>query len=161
MRTESRPINFSSRLSPAPEKQHRLIQFAHERVPSLNARLSRPIDRFQMELKSGEYFQRCNWGLTPSAQLNQHSAIPRPAVSADFLPDHTFLRIEWQAFAALDETINLFGIRIFQVSLATVKSYGEAAALLAENLETMPAHNLRYKRLTECHGAVARCLRGQ
>ncbi|HZC59595.1 MAG TPA: hypothetical protein VE154_06340, partial [Chthoniobacterales bacterium] len=77
-----------------------------------------------------------------------------PKIASDCDAATTFLRIEWQALIAIDPSRILFGIRIYHCALDEVRSNGEAAGLLAENLRTMPEEMLRYKRLDQCRDRV-------
>ena len=129
------------------EKQNHSLSAAHAPVPGLNSRLGPSIERFWANLKPKECFQRLNWSLTSSRQMNQRPQDCIAEIESNCEPGRTFLRVEWQALMSIDDIRNIFGIRIYHISLESVRHQREAARLLAENLKTMPEDVLRYKRL--------------
>jgi hypothetical protein len=141
------------------EKQGRALSFAHAPVPKLNSQLGPSVERFFAHLKPEEFYQRSNWSLTSSRQMNQRPQdnIPELGPSCDLTG--TFLRVEWQALVSIDQTRVLFAIRIYHLMLATVRRQREAAHLLTENLQSMPEDMLRYKRLTKCRDRIVELLR--
>ncbi len=132
------------------EKRNQSVSIVHEPVPGLNVGLGARIGQFFERLESGECYQRSNWSLTSSRQMNQRPADAILEIGPDCDPVTTFLRIEWQALIAIDSRRILFGIRIYHCTIDVVRQNREAALLLAENLRTMPEEMLRYKRLTHC-----------
>jgi hypothetical protein len=136
------------------EKQDHPLSFAHSPVPGLNPQLGPSVERFFSHLQAPDCYQRSNWSLTSSRQMNQRPQDSIPEIKSDCDPTQTFLRIEWQALASLDDRRVIFGIRIYHLTLETVRRQGEAAQLLAENLRTMSAEMLRYKRLAGCRDRV-------
>lgn len=142
------------------EKCAHPVSLAHAPVPGLNALLGSQISQFLGALGAEKFYQRTNWGLTSSNQLNQHPKQQIPLIRPGATWTEIFLRFEWQAFGALTAALVLFGIRIFHVSLEHVRQNPEAAMLLAQNLETMPGEMLRYKRLDGCRDHIVKLLRG-
>jgi hypothetical protein len=136
------------------EKRKQSVSIVHGPVPGLNAQLGAGIEHFFERLRPGECYQRSNWSLTSSTQMNQRPVDGIPKIAADCDAATTFLRIEWQAMIAIDPLRILFGIRIYHCALAEVRRNSEAAGLLAENLRTMPEEMLRYKRLDQCRDRV-------
>jgi hypothetical protein len=140
------------------EKQNHPLAFAHAPVPGLEAQLGPSIERFFVNLKPQECYQRSNWSLTSSRQMNQRPQDGIAEIGANCQPDRTYLRVEWQALMSIDPFRDLFGIRIYHLTLETVCQHREAANLLAENLLTMPAEMLGYKRLAKCRDRIAELL---
>jgi PAS domain-containing protein len=136
------------------EKQDRALSFAHSPVPGLNSQLGPGVERFFGHLKPADCYQRSNWSLTSSMQMNQRPQDSIPEIKSDCDPSLTFLRIEWQALAMLDVRRVIFGIRVYHLTLESVRLQREAAKLLAENLQTMPEEMIRYKRLEGCRDRI-------
>jgi hypothetical protein len=142
------------------EKIGKSLFLTHAPVPGLNEDLGANISKLLARIDVGQFFQRTNWGLTGSAELDQHPChkICTIGVSAD--PQSVYLRIEWQVLTAISGTALLFGIRVFHVPLEEVKAAQELGLRLARNLETMPDAVARYKRLDQCREVLVRYLRG-
>jgi hypothetical protein len=141
------------------EKIGREMSFIHEAVPGLNSALGNQISGFLAKIRPGVSWNRTNWGLSRSAELNQHPrrGIPRLDESTEI--DGIFLRIEHQSLAALPESGGiLFGIRIEVVPLRRVMEDERAARRLAEALRTMPEEVARYKGLAAVRDKTARRL---
>jgi hypothetical protein len=49
----------------------------------------------------GQFFQRTNWGLTGTAELDQHPRLAIPAIGVEADPQSVYLRIEWQVLTAI------------------------------------------------------------
>jgi hypothetical protein len=133
------------------------VGLVHDRVPALNELLGPHIGQFLARLEVDKFYQRTNWGLTSSNQLNQHPKQQIPLIQASC--SDPFLRIEWQAFGALSSGLILFGIRIFHIPFKQVRQNPEAAALLARNLETMSPEMLEYKRFDGCRDQLVGLLK--
>jgi hypothetical protein len=135
------------------EKMGKPLVSAHGIVPGLNPALGAKIAPFITGLAEGRCYQRTNWGLTASDQLDQHPTrqIPKIRLRQGYggqAKDEVFLRIEWQALAALTTDLAVFGIRIFHLRLEQLDE--RSRGLLKENLRTMPAEMSRYKRIEHC-----------
>jgi hypothetical protein len=142
------------------EKRDQPVLIVHRPVPGLNAQLGASIGQFFARLDTGECYQRSNWSLTSSRQMNQRPRDAIPEIGSNCDPVATFLRIEWQALIPIDASRILFGIRIYHCTLEAVRRNRDAAFLLAENLRTMPEEMLRYKRLARCRKRVIGLLDG-
>ena len=141
------------------EKLGRPIEFIHDVVPGLNATLGPAIHRFLAGLKPGVAWLRSNWGLSRSAELNQHPDRELPRLDATIRADEVWLRVEYQALVALPESGGiLFGIRIASQPLAEVKSNPEVARRLARALRTMPAPVAVYKGIAPARERVLELL---
>jgi hypothetical protein len=125
------------------EKMGKPLVSAHGIVPGLNPALGAKIAPFITGIVEGRCYQRTNWGLTASEDWDQHPSCKIPQIS-----EKVFLRIEWQALTSLNEDLALFGIRIFHLTLEQLEE--RSRTLLKENLRTMPAEMLRYKRIEHC-----------
>jgi len=141
------------------EKIGKSLFLTHAPVPGLNDDLSANISKLLSRIEVGQFFQRSNWGLTGSAQFDQHPRREIPAISASADPGGVYLRIEWQVLTAISPDTLLFGIRVFHVPIAEVKESPDLAGRLATNLETMPDAVARYKRLDQCREILMRYLR--
>lgn len=134
------------------EKMGKPIEFIHGPVPGLNANIGPAIHKFLAGLKPGMASLRFNWGLSRSAELNQHPDRVLPRLDASVTLDEVWLRVEEQALVALPESGGiLFGIRILNHPLVEVRQDCAVAVKLRRALETMPDAVARYKNL-----AVAR-----
>jgi dimethylamine monooxygenase subunit A len=141
------------------QKQHSPISSLHAPVPGLNFQLGSAVERFIGDLRPEECYQRMNWGLTSSSQMNQHPRDDIVEIASDCHAAETFVRVEWQALMAVDDLRAVFGIRIYHVTLESIRRVPEVARLLAENLKTMPEEMLRYKRLIRCRPRILELLR--
>jgi hypothetical protein len=142
------------------DKMGKSLFLTHAPVPGLNDDLGANISKLLSRIEVGQFFQRTNWGLTGSPELDQHPRHAVPQIGADADPATVYLRIEWQVLTAISAETLLFGIRVFHVPISELKESTELAIRLAGNLETMPDAVARYKRLEQCRDAVARYLRG-
>jgi hypothetical protein len=129
------------------EKRDQPLSLVHAPVPGLNLRLGAGIEQFLGRLNPGDCYQRSNWSLTSSKQLNQQPQDNIPEIDPNCDAAEAFLRVEWQSLVLIDPTRILFGIRIYQCAFDYIRKNREAARLLADNLRTMPEEMLRYKRL--------------
>jgi len=128
------------------EKMGRPLEEIHGVVPGLNTQLSRPISGFLAKMAPGVSWLRANWGLSRSAELNQHPTRKLPRLDASVRADEVWLRVEWQSLVALPTNQGvLFGIRIEVFPLAQVKQDRAAAEGLRQALRTMPVEMATYK----------------
>jgi hypothetical protein len=142
------------------DKKDGALSLAHSPVPGLNSQLGPSVDRFFGHLKPKDCYQRSNWSLTSSRQMNQRPQDNIPKINSDCDPNLTFLRIEWQAVALIDDCRVIFGIRVYHLTLESVRGQREASKLLAENLQSMPEEMLRYKRLEGCRDRIVKLMEG-
>ena len=137
------------------EKMGRPLEEIHGVVPGLNTQLSRPISGFLGKMAPGVSWLRANWGLSRSAELNQHPARKRPRLDAGVRADEVWLRVEWQSLVALPANQGvLFGIRIEVFPLAQVKEDLAAAEGLRRALQTMPEQMAAYKGIASARGRL-------
>ena len=137
------------------EKLGHTLDFIHGVVPGLNAALASPIQQFLSRLKPGVAFQRDNWGLVATAELNLHPARKLPGPTLPVALGRLWLRVEHQALVALPRTGGvLFGIRIALHRLDEVARDPAAATGLRRGLASMPAEVAAYKRLDAVRDAI-------
>jgi hypothetical protein len=119
----------------------------HAVVPGLNVELGRKIGVFFERLQIGEGWARANWGLSTSAERNQHPSRPYTPLSSETPMGDVFVRLESQHLQKLPRAgAAAFGIRILNFALGeVVAGYPEIAAGLKERLRTMPAEIAAYK----------------
>ena len=141
------------------EKLGHTLDFIHGVVPGLNTALASPIQQFLARLKPGVAFQRDNWGLVATDELNLHPARKVPAPALPVALDRLWLRVEHQALVALPRTGGvLFGIRIALHRLDQVALDAAASAGLRRALASMPADVAAYKRIDAVRGAIVALL---
>jgi hypothetical protein len=138
------------------------ISFIHGPVPGLNGALAPRIAGFLSRLKPGPAFLRANWGLSRSAELNQHPEQHIPRLTPPLRVDEVFVRIENQALVALPASAGvLFGIRLEVHPLDEVRRDPVAARGLARALRTMPDDMAAYKNITAARADVLAMLDGK
>jgi hypothetical protein len=141
------------------EKFGRTLDDIHGVVPGLNPALAPAIGQFLRKLRPGAPYERANWGLAATPELNLHPALNRPRLGAELDVTRTWLRIEEQILAAMPATGGiLFGIKIIVVPLARLLDDPALRAGLRRALATMPDELARYKGLAPVRAALlARC----
>ncbi len=126
------------------------VHAIHSPVPTLNEKLGTHIDKFLARLEPGKAWERSNWGLSRSAELNQHPTRDIPRLAPPFAADEAWIRIEDQVLYRLPKTqALLFGIRLVNVSLAELKKFPDAQAGLHRAIATMPEDIADYKNVTD------------
>lgn len=128
------------------DKIGRPVSEIHSVVPGLNSAIGSQIDGFLSRIKPGISWERLNWGLSGSPELNQHPVRPLPRLNPAVNLEEVWLRVEYQSLCALPNTGGvLFGIRLAIFPLAEVRRDMEAAAGLLNALQTMPEEMAVYK----------------
>ena len=131
----------------------------HAPVPTLNSSLGARIDAFLANLRADTVWERWNWGLAPSAELNDHPARGLPRLTAATTLDACWFRAEHQAFRLLPETRTiLFAIRIELVPLREIAADCALATRIAGALRSMPAEIAAYKGLATARLPLAALL---
>ena len=142
-------ICFPSSWSPE-EKLGLPIYEIHSVVPTLNRGLGARIDKFLANLKPGAAWERANWGLSGSPELNQHPTRANRRLKPPFGTEEAWVRIENQILLRLPKTGGiLFGIRLLNISLAEVKRHPQACKGLHRAIATMPDEVADYKSITQ------------
>ena len=132
------------------EKIGRPITSVHEIVPGLNESLGSQISSFLMKLRPGVAWSRSNWGLSRSAELNQHPARGLPRLDDEVGLEDVWLRVEHQVLVALPKASGiLFGIRIAHHLLVDIQKNTLLAQRLAHALRTMPEPVAAYKGIAK------------
>lgn len=134
------------------EKLGKSLNWIHAVVPNLNEELGSRVDRLLRKLQPGFSWERANWGLSRSPELNLHPKRETPKLSADVGIDEVWFRVERQALVTLPDSGGiLFGIRLEIWPLADVKADSVGREGLHRALATMPERMAVYKSI-----AVAR-----
>lgn len=127
----------------------RSVREIHDLVPGLNSAHGMRIDRFLANLKPGVSWERCNWGISRSPELNQHPDRNLPRLDASVELGEVWLRIEHQSFMALPDTGGvLFAIRIVVRPLREIREDPSILSAFVRALRTMPEEMARYKRIS-------------
>lgn len=131
------------------EKMEKPMLAIHEPVPGLNETLGRQIDGFLRKIKPGVSWERFNWGLSRSPELNLHPSRDLPRLNAEVGADEVWWRLEEQSLVALPETGGvLFGIKLVVKPLREIMADAEARKGLRRALQTMPIPMADYKGIT-------------
>jgi len=139
-----------------PEKLGQPIDLVHAPVPGLNMELGAKIRTFLDKLKPNEVWERWNWGLAATPELNCHPAMQRPRLTESATLDTTWFRVEHQALVRLRKTQTiLFGIRVMVSTLREeMEAAPEFALALRQQLQTMPESVADYKGLSRCRDTL-------
>lgn len=139
------------------EKLGRTLFATHGPVPRLNEELSAHIDTALRKLAPGTAWERDNWGLASSPDLNRHPLRNLPALTADDSLDRVWFRAERQILFKLPQTGGiLFGIRIVTSSLRKVLADTTERTALQQQLASMSDAAADYKGLTAIRPQVLR-----
>jgi len=129
-------------------KMGRPLDAIHEPVPTLNDQFANPIKQFLAKMKPGISWERINWGLSRSSELNQHPNRRLPRLDASVDVKDVWFRVEYQSLVLLPQTSGiLFGIRLIIEPLEQLRMDPEFAAGLTRALKTMPDSIAGYKGL--------------
>jgi hypothetical protein len=129
-----------------PEKMGLTLDEIHGVVPGLNPALGATIGQFLNRLKPGTPYERANWGLAATPELNLHPSLGRPRLTAPLNPAQTWIRIEDQILAALPVSGGiLFGIRLRLVPLQRMLDDLALKQGFHRALVTMPGPLAAYK----------------
>lgn len=139
------------------EKSGLTLDDIHGVVPGLNPALAPAIGQFLAKLKPGAPFERANWGLAATPELNLHPALGRPRLGPEPEVARVWLRIEEQILAAMPATGGiLFGIKIRIVPLTQLLAEPALRAGFHRALVTMPDELAAYKGLAPVREALTR-----
>ena len=128
------------------EKMGQSMTAIHAPVPGLNETLGKQIDGFLQRMKPGISWERFNWGLSRTPELNLHPSRDFPQLNASVALDEVWWRLEEQSLVALPESGGiLFGIKIAVKPLAEIISDPDARTGMLRALQTMPEPMARYK----------------
>lgn len=127
----------------------RSVSEIHGIVPGLNQTLGKRIEQFLANLKPGVSWERFNWGICRSPELNQHPDRKLPLLDTSVNLDEAWLRIEHQSFVALPDSGGvLFAIRIVVRTLREIRDDPSVLPSFERALRTMPEEMATYKRIS-------------
>jgi hypothetical protein len=127
----------------------------HAPVPGLNETLARQIDGFLRRIKPGISWERANWGLSRSPELNLHPSRKLPRLDATVTLDEVWFRLEEQSLVALPASGGiLFGIKLVIRPLREIKDDPEARQGMVRALRTMPEPMAAYKGIAPARGRL-------
>jgi dimethylamine monooxygenase subunit A len=128
------------------EKLGQPMAAIHVPVPGLNETLGRQIDGFLQRIKPGISWERANWGLSRTGELNLHPSRQLPRLDASVTLDEVWFRLEEQSLVALPKSGGiLFGIRVVLLPMRQIKADPDTRQGLLRALRTMPEPMARYK----------------
>ena len=122
----------------------------HSPVPTLNKRLGEQIDKFLRAIEPGVAWERLNWGLSRSPELNQHPECEIPPLKPPYDLDEVWVRREDQVLFRLPKTEALiFGINVLNISVAEIAADKDGRNGLRMAVETMPDKIAKYKNIQD------------
>jgi hypothetical protein len=128
------------------EKIGRPLDTIHGPVPTLNEQFANPVQQFLARIKPGISWERVNWGLSRSPELNQHPSLKLPRLDATVTLEEVWFRAEYQSLIALPKTGGvLFGIRLVIEPLTKVRAGKDFVEGLRRAIQTMPEPIAAYK----------------
>ncbi len=133
----------------APEEKIGLpLTAIHAAVPGLNPQIGARIRTFFDRLPPEGVFERSNWSLAATPELNLHPALNRPRLGPTARLAQTYLRVERQAFIRLPEHEGLlFLIRLELHPLAEVVQDAEIRDAFVAHFSSLPNPLASYKGL--------------
>jgi len=130
------------------EKVGHPLDAIHTPVPTFNAQFASPVKQFLARMKPGISWERNNWGLSRTPELNQHPNRRLPRLDASLDMNEVWFRIEYQSLVTLPRTSGiLFGIRLIIEPLSRLTLEPAFASGLSRALATMPDSIATYKGL--------------
>jgi hypothetical protein len=143
------------------DKMEKPMLAIHAPVPGLNEALGRQIDGFLRKIKPGISWERFNWGLSASPELNLHPSRDLPRLHAGVGAEEVWWRLEEQSLVALPESGGiLFGIKLVVKPLSEIKADPDARQGLIRALRTMPERMADYKGITPARERLVALLEG-
>lgn len=131
----------------------------HVPVPGLNDSLGKSIDGFMAKIRPGISWERHNWGLSRSPELNQHPSRKLDRLDDSVTLDEVWWRLEDQSLVALPKSGGvLFGIRVTVHPLSEVQAHPAARDGLQQALETMPEEMAAYKGISPARERICMLL---
>lgn len=131
----------------------------HSVVPGLNKEIGARIGQFLQKARPGHSWNRANWGLTASPDLNQNPILGVVPLEAATPPESLHLRVELQSLVRLEQTgAIVFGIRLWQRPLLQALDTPALRRAFVETLRALPDALAQYKRLHLIRDPLARRL---
>jgi len=133
----------------------------HAPVPGLNETLGRQIDGFLQRIKPGISWERANWGLSRTGDLNLHPSRKLPRLDATVALDEVWFRLEEQSLVALPASGGiLFGIRLVIRPMREIKADPDTRQGMIRALRTMPETMARYKGIAPARERLLELMEG-
>lgn len=153
-------VCFPSGWAPA-EKLGLSLDRIHGVVPGLNPSIGSSISHFLQRLKAGVAYERANWGIAATAELNLHPDLSRPRLGGPLDPASVWVRIEDQVLGALPpESGIVFGIRLRIIPLAELLKDEGLRRGFECAVATMPEDLALYKGIDALRPELLRIARG-
>jgi hypothetical protein len=128
------------------EKIGHPLDAIHGPVPTLNQQFANAVQQFLARIKPGISWERINWGLSRSPELNQHPSRQLPRLDSTATLEEVWFRAEYQSLVSLPQSGGiLFGIRLVIEPLANLRNDPEFSAGLTRAIHTMPEPIAAYK----------------
>lgn len=128
------------------EKMGRPLDAIHNPVPTLNEQFANPVQQFLARIKPGISWERINWGLSRSPELNQHPGRKLPRLDAHITAEEVWFRAEYQSLISLPKTGGvLFGIRLVIEPLTKLQHDPQFMEGLMRAVQLMPENIAAYK----------------
>jgi hypothetical protein len=141
------------------EKIGRALDTIHAPVPTLNDQFANPVQQFLARIKPGISWERINWGLSRSPELNQHPSRKLPRLDATVTLEEVWFRAEYQSLIALPKTGGvLFGIRLVIEPLTKLRSDTNFIEGLARAIHSMPEQIAVYKGIAAARARLLELL---
>lgn len=130
------------------EKMGLTLDEIHGVVPGLNLALGPALQQFIARLKPDQAYERANWGLAATPELNLHPALSRPRLHRPLDPDRSWVRVEDQILGVLPaSSAVVFGIALRIWPLAELLGDPALRRGFHRAVTTMPAPLAQYKGL--------------
>jgi dimethylamine monooxygenase subunit A len=141
------------------EKIGHRLDFIHKPVPTLNEQFASPIQQFMARMKPGISWERINWGLSRSPELNQHPARQLPRLDENVSVEEVWFRAEYQALVVLPQSHGvLFGIRLVIEPIKELQKNSEFLEGITRALRTMAEPIAKYKGLAPARERIVSLL---
>jgi dimethylamine monooxygenase subunit A len=142
------------------EKIGRPLDTIHTPVPTLNEQFANPVQQFLARIKPGISWERINWGLSRSPELNQHPSRKLSRLDATVTLEEVWFRAEYQSLIALPKTGGvLFGIRLVIEPLTKLRADRNFMEGLARAIQSMPEPIAAYKGIAAARARLIELLR--
>ena len=142
------------------DKIGRSMAEIHAPVPGLNEALGKQIDGFLKRIKPGISWERENWGLSRSPELNLHPERTLPRLDETVSLEQVWFRLEQQSLVSLPHSGGiLFGIKIVQFRMAEIMTETAPRQGMIRALETMPEPMAEYKDIASSRQHLVKLLK--
>jgi hypothetical protein len=142
------------------EKIGRPLDTIHAPVPTLNEQFANPVQQFMARMKPGISWERINWGLSRSPELNQHPSRNLPRLDAKVQLDEIWFRAEYQSLISLPKSGGvLFGIRLVIEPLAKLLADAIFRKGVSRAVRSMPEEIAKYKGIAVARARLVELLK--